>query len=98
VKLKLVVTSGPHAGTEFEFEEHDSLLVGRSKDARIQIADDPYLSRRHFLVEVNPPRCRVRDLDSHSGVKVNGIPIGRMKDVVNGDVITAGHTTLRAGS
>ena len=57
MKVVLSVTAGPHAGKEFAFDRHDTFLVGRSKDAHFQLSyDDPYFSRRHFLVEVNPPR------------------------------------------
>ena len=60
MKVTLTVTDGPHAGCEFAFPGRDSFLVGRSKDAHFQLSyDDPYFSRRHFDVGVNPPRCRL---------------------------------------
>jgi pSer/pThr/pTyr-binding forkhead associated (FHA) protein len=61
--VTLTVTAGPHAERTFAFDRHDTLLVGRAKDAHFQLSyDDPYFSRRHFLVEVReilqipPPR------------------------------------------
>ena len=45
---------------ELADDRHDTFLVGRSNDSHFQHSyDDPYFSRRHFLVEVNPPRVRV---------------------------------------
>jgi serine/threonine-protein kinase len=95
VKVKLSVISGPHQGREFEFEGHDTLLVGRSSDAHLKIpAGDPYFSRRHFLVEVNPPRCRVIDLNSRNGTHRNGVRV-QTAEVADGDEIGAGHTVFK---
>jgi serine/threonine-protein kinase len=95
MKLKLTIISGPHRGKEFVFDRRDTFLVGRSKDAHLQLSyDDPYFSRRHFLVEVNPPRCRVIDLNSRNGTLLNG---GRVQaaEVADGDEIGAGHTVFK---
>src|SRR5262249_20628195 len=92
---RLVVTAGPHAGKEFAFDRHDTFLVGRSKDAHLQLSyDDPYFSRRHFLFEVNPPRVRVIDLNSRNGTHLNGqrVEAAELKD---GDEVRAGHTVSK---
>jgi serine/threonine-protein kinase len=93
--VRLVVTDGPHTGKEFAFDRHDTFLVGRTKDAHLQLSyDDPYFSRRHFLVEVHPPRVRVIDLASRNGTHVNGqrVESAELKD---GDTVKAGHTVFR---
>src|SRR5918995_3100584 len=73
MKVILSVTAGPFQGRTFTFEGHDTFLVGRVNDAHLQLSyDDPYFSRRHFVLEVNPPRCRLMDLNSRNGVAVNG--------------------------
>jgi serine/threonine-protein kinase len=73
MEVRLVVTEGPHAGTVFPFTGHDTFVVGRSAQAHFRPdAKDPYFSRVHFLVEVNPPRCRLTDLGSRNGTFVNG--------------------------
>ena len=73
MKIILSVTDGPHKGKEFTFDGHDTFLVGRVKDAHLQLSyDDPYFSRRHFVLEVNPPRCRLMDFKSRNGTHVNG--------------------------
>ncbi len=95
MKVTLTVTDGPHAGREFAFAGRDSFLVGRSKDAHFQLSyDDPYFSRRHFVVEVNPPRCRLLDLKSRNGVSVNGSRAS-VCELRHGDEVRAGHTLFR---
>jgi serine/threonine-protein kinase len=58
------------------------------------LRDDPYFSRYHFLLELQPPRCYLRDLGSHNGTLVNGHRVqgAFLKD---GDVIGGGKTRLR---
>ena len=95
MKLQLTITAGPHQGREFVFDGHDTFLVGRTKDAHFQLSyDDPYFSRRHFLVEVNPPRCRLIDLNSRNGVLLNGARV-QAAEVADGDEIAAGHTIFK---
>src|SRR5579883_2171646 len=71
-KLRLRVTGGPRAGKVFVFDQHDTLLVGRMTDCHVCLPDDPHVSRHHFLLEVNPPDARLRDLGSLAGTYVNG--------------------------
>jgi eukaryotic-like serine/threonine-protein kinase len=95
MKLTLTITEGPHQGQEFVFDKHDTFLVGRTRDAHFQLSfDDPYFSRRHFLVEVNPPRCRVIDLNTRNGTRLNAVRI-QTAEVVDGDEIVAGHTVFK---
>src|SRR5215472_1626756 len=95
MRINLTVTSGPHTGKVFAFEEHDTFLVGRSKHAHFQLpAKDKYFSRIHFMMEVNPPQCRLIDMGSHNGTYVNGEKM-LTADLKDGDQIRAGHTILR---
>jgi serine/threonine-protein kinase len=92
--IVLKVTEGPHRGARFEFDRHDTFVVGRASTAHLQLADDPYFSRHHFLLEFCPPRCYLRDLGSRNGTLVNGAKVKEafLKD---GDVIGGGRTRLR---
>lgn len=95
MSVTLTITEGPHSGRTFEFDRHDTFLVGRTKECHFQLSfDDPYFSRRHFLIEINPPRCRVMDLRSRNGIFVNGEKVddAELKD---GDEVRAGHTVFR---
>ncbi len=95
MKVTLSVTAGPHTGREFEFVEHDTFLVGRSSQAHFRLPKkDPYFSRSHFMIEVNPPLCRITDLNSHNGTFVNGQAVSEL-DLQDGDLIDGGVTTLR---
>lgn len=95
MNVTLTVTAGPHIGREFVFDRHDTFLVGRAREAHFQLSsDDPFFSRRHFLVEVNPPRVRVFDLNSRNGIAVNGVKV-RDAELNDGDQLKAGHTIFR---
>jgi eukaryotic-like serine/threonine-protein kinase len=94
MQLILSITAGPHQGKKFVFDGHDTFLVGRVNDAHLQLSyDDPFFSRRHFVLEMNPPRCRLMDLESRNGTEVNGQRVG-VAEIVDGDVIKAGHTVF----
>lgn len=110
-KITLTITAGPKAGTVFVFEEHDTLLLGRKKDCQVYLPEDVLVSRHHFILEVNPPHIRIRDLGSLYGTYINGQKYGgrgkhetpedslRQKlaqiDLRDGDEIKAGQTTFK---
>src|SRR5262245_45588558 len=94
MRITFTVTTGPLAGRAFHFEGHDVFLVGRSSNAHCRFPeDDPFFSRVHFLVEVNPPRCRLTDMGSRNGTFVNNRMV-EMIDLDDGDEIRAGHTRI----
>ena len=73
MKVVLTVIEGPHAGQIFEFDRHDTFIVGRAKAAPFRLSDDDeFFSRNHFLLEVNPPLCRILDLSSTNGTRRHG--------------------------
>jgi eukaryotic-like serine/threonine-protein kinase len=93
-KVVLEVLEGPHRDTRLEFDRHDTFIVGRARTAHLSLPDDPYFSRHHFLLELQPPRCYLRDLASRNGTLVNGAKVKEtfLKD---GDVIGGGRTRIR---
>lgn len=94
-KITLRVIAGPHKGRVFTFGGHDTFLVGRSKRAHFRLATkDKYFSRIHFMVEVNPPYCRLMDMGSRNGTYVNDKKVSQV-DLKAGDRIKAGRTTLQ---
>ncbi len=71
-RVVLEVTQGPLKGEIFTFDKHDVFLFGRGVDCHARLPEaDPTVSRHHFLLEVNPPRIRIRDLGSLNGTHVN---------------------------
>ncbi len=110
-KLTLEITEGAMTGRRFSFEEHDTFIFGRDSDCHMCLPDDPMVSRHHFILEVNPPDARLRDLGSLNGTSVNGIKHGsRMENetpeegakrkypevnLKSGDSIQVGETVLK---
>jgi len=95
MRVTLTVIDGPHKGQVYTFAGHDTFLVGRSKRAHFRLpTKDRFFSRVHFLVEVNPPQCRLMDMNSRNGTYVNGQRI-EMADLKDKDQVRAGHTVLR---
>ncbi|QDU76341.1 Serine/threonine-protein kinase PknB [Bremerella volcania] len=110
--IRIEVKKGPMQGRVYEFEGHDIFLFGRDEQhCHASIQEDPFVSRHHFLLEVNPPLSRLRDLGSRNGTFVNGKKHGgrvtfaslenegkvggSSVDLTNGDVITAGKTVFQ---
>ncbi len=72
-RVRLEVVSGPIQGRRFEFDAHDTFIFGRAPDCHAELSErDGTASRHHFLLEVNPPAARLRDLGSLNGTWVNG--------------------------
>lgn len=108
--VEIHVTAGPAKGQHFVFTKPKWFLVGRDADAEISLPDDPYVSRRHFLLKLFPSECLLRDLNSTNGVIVNGIQYGGKNkqgaekeqappeateiDLKNGDEIVLGDTRI----
>jgi serine/threonine-protein kinase len=93
MNVTLTVQAGPQVGRAFVFDDHDTFLVGRGEDVHFRLPDDPSMSRKHFLLEVNPPLCRLHDLKSRTGTQVNSRRIESV-ELVNGDLICAGQTVF----
>ncbi|MFO7975657.1 MAG: FHA domain-containing serine/threonine-protein kinase [Candidatus Hydrogenedentota bacterium] len=75
-KVKLEVIAGPMKGKPFYFKEHDTFLFGRGTECHASLPSDGFVSRHHFILEVNPPDARIRDLGSLNGTHVNGVQYG----------------------
>ena len=71
MNINLAVIDGPQKGKKFEFKEPDNFLLGRDNDgskAHFRLNnDDTQVSRNHFLLEINPPDCFIRDAGSLNG-------------------------------
>ena len=93
MQVNLKVVGGPYKGRIFSFSQHDSFLIGRSRDAHLYLPDDRYFSRNHCLLEINPPRSFLRDLNSTNGTFVNGQRVAHVF-LNDGDRIQCGETVL----
>lgn len=63
-RIRLEIVDGPLKGKKFEFAEHDTFILGRASDCHAHLSDDTLVSRHHFVLKVNPPFARLRDLGS----------------------------------
>jgi eukaryotic-like serine/threonine-protein kinase len=110
-KITLQVVEGPLKGQVFDFQDHDTFIFGRHPDCHAKLSDnDTTASRHHFLLEVNPPDARIRDLGSLNGTYVNDRKFGGREewespeqgavklfpevDMKDGDRIRVGETVL----
>lgn len=71
----------------------DEVIVGRSSEAGIRLAD-PSVSSQHAAIRAAGGGVQVRDLGSRNGVRVNGQLVAAAS-LGPGDEVTLGHTTLQ---
>lgn len=93
--LLLEIWTGPDAGIAYALPAGSNAVVGRTSPADILLPGDRTVSRRHFALSFDGRAARIEDLGSTAGIAVNG----RATDsavVLDGDLIEAGETTLRA--
>ncbi len=96
MRVILDVMEGPQKGRSFVFERHDTFIVGRSRYVHCPMPEDMALSRDHFMIEINPPQCELRDLGSTNGTFVNNQRVERVR-LQSGDMIAAGQSVFRVG-
>jgi serine/threonine-protein kinase len=94
MRVILEVVQGPRTGRSFVFERHDTFIVGRSRFVHCPMPEDSALSRDHFMIEINPPMCELRDLGSTNGTFVNNQRVERVR-LSSGDMIAAGQSVFR---
>jgi serine/threonine-protein kinase len=94
MKVVLEVFEGPHQGVRLEFDRPATLAVGRGPTSQLQLTEDAHFSRNHFVLEFDPPACRLRDLGSRNGTFVNEAKVTDCK-LRHGDVISGGKTRIR---
>jgi serine/threonine-protein kinase len=93
MQVKLHVVAGPQTGRVFTFEQHETFMIGRSREAQFCLPEDRFFSRHHCLLEIAPPECFLRDLNSTNGTFVNDIRV-EAAHLKNGDRIQGGETVL----
>lgn len=70
-------------------DESDAWLIGRASECRPRLVG-PTVSRRHCLLEFDPPFITIRDLGSLNGTYVNGQRIDDVHDLFDGDEVGVG--------
>lgn len=93
MQVNLRVLAGPYKGRVFQFDQHDTFLIGRANEAHLCLPEDRFFSRNHCLLEIAPPRCFLRDLGSSNGTFVNGKRVTE-SFLKHGDQIQGGESVL----
>src|SRR2546425_10401232 len=90
MRLVLEIISGPLQGKKIEAKAGETVSIGRTPKASNPVADN-FMSGAHFAVECDANGCRLRDLNSRNGTKLNGelVTEAVLKD---GDRVYAGRT------
>ena len=114
VKVTLTFTSGTLKGQQREFTQPAKCVIGRSRDCDVRLPALPEflrVSRRHCVLDIDPPSVQVRDLGSRNGTFLNGENIALCLSGVEeesaeefawhtlkeGDELRVGDTTLCVG-
>ena len=95
MEVRLTVVDGPDKGKVFKIEESTTCLAGRSSDAKFRFSKkDPYISRRHFILEISPPKVYFKDLDVVNPSRINKTYVDET-ELNEGDEIEVGFTRLK---
>jgi len=73
-------------------------IIGRKNKAlppTIDLSPDETVSRKHARIWVENGVCWIEDLGSRYGTKVNGTTIAARQQLMEGDTVLVGETTLR---
>lgn len=92
MRLILEVISGPKKGQKIEAGSGQTIRIGRTPKADVPTGDT-FMSGAHFAVECDANGCRLRDLNSRNGTKLNGELVTEAV-LKNGDQIHAGRTNF----
>jgi Nif-specific regulatory protein len=91
VSPKLVAIAGPSKGSAFGIAL-EAFAIGRDASNSLCL-EDSSVSRWHSAVRYAGEECTLKDLDSHNGTFVNGVPV-RERILENGDEIRIGKSVF----
>lgn len=86
-KAWLVGLNGMHAGEDFRLTEGET-VVGSGWDSDV-VFTTPNVSRAHASIVITDVNAKIMDLDSASGVWVNGVKLAKT-DLQSGDAVRLG--------
>jgi diguanylate cyclase (GGDEF)-like protein len=88
----LVVLAGASVGEMYKIEGATT-VIGRGQKAQIRLLDDG-ISREHAQLVILGDRIVLQDLGSTNGTYCNGLKVEANKELVDGDKILVGSTTI----
>lgn len=76
-KINIVITEGPLKDTKYGFDVKMTCEIGRAKSCDLSVPREfaNGISKKHCLLNVNPPVITIQDLGSRNGTFVNGFNI-----------------------
>src|SRR5512133_3570664 len=90
--IEIQPRSGNHTYKKFS---QPSIRIGRAYDNDLIIAD-PYVSPHHATIDISESILYVTDISSTNGTVINkGKPISDQTEIISGDCLVIGKTTLR---
>ena len=89
---RLVITSGPREGMEFDLPD-EQLTIGRSSESGLVIRDD-YTSTHHARLMLWNDQWVIQDLDSTNGTTVDGNKVVLPTPVPTNTAVTIGTTSF----
>ena len=90
MKVTVIIHRREEDDERLEFNKPASLVFGRSEKAQCPIVNDPYVSRFHFMLFINPSEVRLRNLSTTNGTLVDGIlrtGRGSMPDAIEAEML-----------
>jgi pSer/pThr/pTyr-binding forkhead associated (FHA) protein len=94
MRVVLEVIAGTRTGLRTTLHAGQSVSVGRSDWADFVCSWDEAMSREHFRLEIDAVACKLTDLNSRNGTRVNDQPVTSVL-LRDGDEIQTGDTTFR---
>ncbi len=91
MKVQLEVLSGPLDGHIYVFNSTSD--IGR--EAKLRLAVDRFISRRHAILEVQATTVSVEDLNSTNGTFVDDARLQGKVELSNGKIFRIGRTWLQ---
>jgi two-component system cell cycle response regulator len=88
----LVVLAGASVGEMYKIDG-EKTIIGRGQKAQIRLLDDG-ISREHAQLVIVNDRIVLQDLGSTNGTYCNGLKVEANKELVDGDKILVGSTTI----
>jgi signal transduction histidine kinase len=89
----LIITHGDEKGVEIPLE-NGTYHIGRNAQCEISTPNDTRASRKHAAIQVTGQGCKLSDLNSRNGTRVNGHTIDSHL-LHNNDVVVVGNTKFK---
>jgi len=94
MRITLILVDDPNQKIAFQIRAPQEIIVGRDLNVACPLpVQDRYVSRQHFVLQVDPPRCTLRDLNPKNPTRINGHHHG-IVELHDGDQIEVGKTQL----